>query len=476
MKNIKRYTQELSAAKAGMDVKTARKYIGFQKLPSELTRSHTWKTHKDVFAEVWPEIECLLEVSPGLQAKTVLHYLQQRYPGKFKGSQLRTLQRRFRDWLSEHGSPKAVIFSQEHEPGQQSQSDYTNMNGLNITILGERFNHLLFHFMLVYSCWEYIEICYSESFDSLMQGYENAVWNLGYVVKEHRTDNLSAATKRYNRGRTFTEAWQQVMDHYQVQPSRNNPGESHENGSVEKSHDLLKTAIDQHLLLRGSRNFNSIADYQSFLIELVNNRNKARKESLSAEIPKLKPLPADKWYTPKTLPVRVSPSSTVQILGIPYSVPSRLISYTLRSEVYPDKIRLFYGHKHIQEMLRLTKGFGIDYRHIIDSLIRKPGAFEHYQYRTALFPSVYFKQAYEILRKASVTKGHKHYLQLLHLAKTYGEQNVETGLKLLQEEKILPLPDKVKELLDLPTEIPKVHVDQPELAAYDQLSNFKEAC
>jgi transposase len=473
MNNLKKHTQEASAAKAGMDVKTARKYIKAGKLPSELKKQHTWMTHKDAFTKVWPEIEMLLESSPGLQAKTVLHYLQQAYPGEFKDSQLRTLQRRFRNWRSEHGSSKAVIFLQEHEPGCQSQSDYTNMNDLNITIHGEPFNHLLFHFMLVYSRWEYVEICYSESFDSLVHGYENAVWTLGYVAKEHRTDNLSAATKRYNSSRTFTENWQKVMDHYDVKPSRNNPGESHENGSIEKSHDLVKTCINQHLLLRGSRDFESIAAYKEFIIRLIDNRNKSRQELLSAEIPSLKELPADKWYTPKTIPVRVSPSSTIQVLGIPYSVPSRLISYSLRAEVYPNKIELFYGNRYIQNMVRLTAGFGINYRHIIDSLIRKPGAFEHYQYRAALFPSIYFKQSYDILRKKSAAKGHKYYLKLLHLAKTHGEQNVEMAIKLLLEEGGIPLPDKIKELLDLPVAIPQVHVKQPSLAAYDEL---REEC
>lgn len=469
MKNIKKHTQQISAFKTGMDIKTARKYLRIGKLPSELKQPHRWKTRSDGFAEVWPEIEMMLECSPGLQAKTVFQYLQAKYPGEFKDGQLRTLQRKFRDWLSQNGKGKEVIFRQEHKPGLQSQSDYTNMDNLMITIQGEHFKHLLFHFMLVYSRWEYAEICYTESFASLVKGYENAVWNLGYIAKEHRTDNLSAATKRYGSSRNFTESWQKVMDHYQVSASRNNPGQSHENGSIEKSHDLLKTSIEQHLLLRCSREFRSIEDYKKFLFDLISNHNKTRRDALLVEIPKLNPLPEDKWYSPKILPVRVNHDSTINLIGIPYSVPSRLISYSLKAEVYPDKIKLFYGKRQIQEMPRVSKGFDINYRHIIDSLIRKPGAFHHYKYRTALFPSLYFKQAYDALYSASKSKGHKHYLQLLHMAKTYGETNVETGLKLLQENCILPLPAKVKDLLDVPLAIPKVHVEQPDLAIYDQL-------
>ena len=209
-------------------------------------------------------------------------------------------------------------------------------------------------------------VCHSESFETLTRGYEKAVWQLGGVLCEHRTDNLSAATQKLGNSREFTERWQEFLAFYNVHPSRNNPGNSHENGSVEKSHDLLKTALDQHLLLRGSRSFISFEDYEQFLENIIRKRNQGREAYLAEEILLLKPLPNRKYNAPLILPVRVSPSSTVQILGVAYSVPSRLISYTLRAYVYGTEIELYYGQKQVAKMPRISKGALINYRHIID--------------------------------------------------------------------------------------------------------------
>jgi len=469
MKNMNIFTQEQAADKAAMNVKTARRYLKNKKLPSELKRSHDWQNKPDIFADVWQEIKNLISNAPGLQAKTIFIYLQNKYNGRFKEGHLRTLQRRFKTWRALEGKNKSVIFCQNHIPGIQSQSDYTNMNDLMITIDGQHFKHLLFHFVLVFSRWEAVSICYEESFESLSEGYEYAVWLLGKIAPDHRTDNLTAATKKFGSSRAFTEKWLKVMNHYGVTPSRNNPGESQENGSVEKSNDLFKIAVDQLLMLRGSRDFKNLAEYEEFLQQVQSSRNSSRKEELALEILKLKELPNDKWSTPKIFPVRVSPSSTIQIDSIPYSVPSRLISFTLMAHIFYNKIKLYYGQKCLQEMPKSQGADGINYRHIIDSLIRKPGAFANYQYRESLFPRLCFRQAYDDLISNSKSRGVKQYLEILQLAKMHGEQQVAAGLELLFEQKITPIPEKIKLLLDLPVAVPCIKIEQPQLAAYDQL-------
>jgi hypothetical protein len=469
MKNINIATQEQAADKAAMDTKTARKYLKSKKLPSELKRPHDWQNKPDIFADVWPEVKNLISNAPGLQAKTIFIYLQNKYIGRFKECHLRTLQRRFRTWRALEGKNKSVIFCQNHIPGIQSQSDYTNMNDLIITIDGQHFKHLLFHFMLVFSRWEVVSICYEESFESLVDGYENAVWSLGKTAPDHRTDNLTAATKKFGSSRAFTEKWLKVMNHYGVEPSRNNPGESQENGSIEKSNDLFKTTVDQLLMLRGNRNFENLAEYEEFLQQVQLSRNAPRKDELALEMIKLKELPNDKWNTPKILPVKVSPSSTVHIDSTPYSVPSRLISFVLMAHVFYNKIKLYYGQKCIQEMPKSRNTDGINYRHIIDSLIRKPGAFANYQYKEALFPRLCFRKAYDVFVCNSTSHGTKHYLELLQLAKMHGEQQVVAGIDLLLEQNIIPLPEKVKLLLDLPVAVPNVKIAEPQLAAYDKL-------
>jgi hypothetical protein len=472
MKFSKQYCQEVAAAKAGMNVKTARKYLRLGKLPSEVKKARYWRTHPDTFNEVWPEIEEMLCHSPGLQAKTILHWLMDCYPDQFLMTQLRSLQRRLQEWRSEHGPDKAVIFPQELKPGRQSQSDYTVMNHLHITLDRQPFPHLLFHFMLPYSRWETVSICFSESFESLAYGYDQAVWELGGTTPDHRTDNLSAATQKGGSRRIFTERWNEVMTHYGVRASRNNPGVSHENGAVEKSHDLFKKAVEQRLLLRGSRDFADQAAYEHFLREVLTLCNRGRTERLAEEIPFLNPLPERKWNAPVILPVRVSSASTVRILKGIYSVPSRLIGYQLRAYIYPAEILLHYGKRLIQHMVRLPRegGISLNYRHIIHHLLRKPGAFVNYKYREGLFPHVVFRQTYDALMRHYPIKGHKLYLQILHLSAMNGEKQVAEMLtKRLAAGDVPQVEDLKASLHQDRSPVPHVNIPQPHLGDYDQV-------
>ncbi len=282
-----------AARRVGMSEKTARWYERTGKLPSQMKEPRNWRTRPDPFEEVWPELEALLTRAPGLEAKTLFEELGRKHPGRFQEGQLRSLQRRVRDWRALHGPPKEVFFDQVHEPGAQGQSDWTDMNELKITIGGEKFEHKLYHFELPYSRWEFAEVGFTESFEALSRGFQNAAWALGAVPKGHRTDNTTAATHnlKLERGRAFNERYQALMDHYDTTPSTNNVGKGNENGPVEKSHDLLKKALNQRLLLRGSRDFTSREAYERFLQEIVAARNVMRTERLTEERKSLKPLP-----------------------------------------------------------------------------------------------------------------------------------------------------------------------------------------
>jgi hypothetical protein len=469
-----KYNKETAAAKSGMSAKTARKYLSSNKLPSETLNSRHWKTRTNVFTENWSEIEDMLSKSPKLQAKTILSYLISKdSTNKFNNTHERTLYRLIRNWRATNGKEKPVIFSQELKPGKQSQSDYTVMNDLEITIAGQQFDHMLFHFMLTYSRWEYVDICYSESFESLSKGYDEAVWTLGFVAPEHRTDNLTAATQVCGSKRVFTKNWKEVMNHYGVTPSRNNPGVSNENGSIEKSHDLLKNAIRQQLMLRGSSNFAELADYQSFINALIASRNSMRTDRLGEELKLLKSLPHKKYYAPIILEVKVSQFSTVRILKASYSVPSRLIDYSLRAYIYQGEIKLYYGQTLVQVMPQIKDGkkeASINYRHIIASLLRKPGAFANYYYRDHLFPTTIFRVVYDLLIKNYPVNGTKQYLQILQLAAIGSESEVETALDLLVSNKTVPSYDEVQELLKASKpSISDVKVISPSLDEYDSL-------
>lgn len=470
------HTQEVAALKVGINRKTAGKYIKAKCLPSELKKNHTWRTRKDPFEQVWPTLGAMLECEPRLEAKTLLEWLIERAgiqePRPFHWSQLRTLQRRIRDWRALYGPEQEVIFPQDIKPARQSQSDYTCMNELNITIAGQPFPHLLFHFMLPYSRWEHVSICFSESFDSLTMGYSEAVWNLGGIVPDHRTDNLSAATHSLGEKREFNQSWKQFLDYHGAHPSRNNPGQSNENGSVEKSHDLFKKSVDQQLMLRGTRNFYSQSEYEHFLKEIEARRNASREIRFQEELSLLLSLPERKWNAPESIMVTVNPASIILVKKGIYSVPSRLIAYTLTADIFPNHIEVRYGKRLIQTMNRLPRdeGASINYRHIIGYLLRKPGAFANYQYRDSLFPRVIFRKAYDALAAEYPSRAHKLYLQVLQLAAIGCENSVACALSVLHEAGADPTPDKVKELLGLPNlSAPQVKINLPKLAIYDGL-------
>ena len=248
-------TKSEASDKTNMDVKTARKYLDSQKLPSQIKPLHNWRTRKDPFDDIWGQAKELLDNNPGLEAKTLFEYFQREYPGKFPDGQLRTFQRKVKNWRATEGPDKEIFFDQVHYPGHLCASDFTDMNSLNITIAGLLFKHKLYHFILTYSNWETGTICFSESLESLSEGFQNALWELGGVPMEHRTDRLSAAINNLNNSKEFTQKYKQILDHYNIKGQKTQSYSPHENGDIEQSHYRYKNAIDQALMLRGSRNF-----------------------------------------------------------------------------------------------------------------------------------------------------------------------------------------------------------------------------
>jgi transposase len=463
-----------AALKAGMDEKTARKYVKQKTTsPTKEKQTRTHRTRQDPLSQHWPEIVERLTEHPTLEAKSLLTMLMEQYPLQYNETHLRTFQRRVKDWQMANGADKAVIFRQKLYPARQSQSDWTHMKSLKITIGGTSFDHLLYHFMLPYSRWETVMICESESFDTLTRGFEKAALEMGGVAFEHRTDNLSAATKKMGSTRVFTNRWQQFVDHYGVTPSRNNPGVSNENGSVEKSHDLLKKAVDQALMLRRSRDFKDISDYNSFLQSLVRKRNSMRLVKFNEEHVLLKPLPETTFNEVIQLKCRVNPCSTIQVLSVTYSVPSRFIGAWMTVYVYRDHMELYYNGRLMETLPRVCAGIVVNYRHIIDGLVRKPGAFEHYQHQACLFPHPIFRRAYDCL-KSNTDKPSKTYCEILQTAKRLGEEDVREALELLLEAGLVPTTAAVVALIEKKRAIePTGTVASVSLDVYDELHAFK---
>ncbi len=429
-------TLEVAALRSGMDVKTAGKYRGLGKSPCELRAesTRTWRTRKDPFEGVWEQIKSFLRNNSGIEAKTLFEYLQRENPGCFQDGQLRTFQRKIKHWRATEGPSREVFFPQVHKPGWLGQSDFTHMGSLGITIAGVFFDHLIYHFVLTYSNWETGSICFSESFESLSEGLQKALWKLGGVPEAHQTDRLSTAVNKADNPEEFTRRYQALLSHYGIRGQKTQPASPNENGDIEQRHHRFKRALDQALMLRGSRDFASKREYMNFLEDLFSQLNSNRKDRFMEEQSALGSLPLKQLPACTRLDLRVGPSSTIRVKHNVYSVHSRLIREKVTVKLYADHLDVWYGQKLIETMPRL-RGSGrhrIQYRHIIDWLIRKPGAFENYRYRSDLFPGIRFRMAYDELKRCHTdSRANKEYLKILQLAAMENETAVDDALRLI---------------------------------------------
>jgi transcriptional regulator with XRE-family HTH domain len=468
-------TQEQVAVRTGMSVRTLRKYERAGALPSQLKRPRTYQTRPNPFAEEWPWVEAQLRRDPALLATTLFALLCERHPGRYRAIQLRTLQRHIAAWRAQHGPERDVIFPQVHQPGVVAQSDFTHMTDLGITLGGVPFPHLVFHLVLPYSNVEAVHICPSESFEALAEGLETCLWQLGGVPRQHRTDHLSAAIRPLDAdGRAqATARYAALMAHYGMEPTTNTAGAAHENGAVEQAHFRFKQAADQALRVRGSRDFPARAAYEHFLQELARRRNLTRQARFVHEQQALRPLPAAPLAPCRELRVRVGRFSTIQVLRNTYSLPSRLIGATVLVRVRAETLEVYRGTAHLHTLPRLP-GQGqhrIDYRHVIWSLARKPGAFAQYRYRDDLFPSLTFRRAYDVLGEVMPDRADREYVRLLHLAASRTETEVEAALALLLEQRLPPRFDAVRDLIRPPgpVAVPVVSTPVLDFGVYDRL-------
>src|SRR5881275_2660081 len=468
-------TQKQAAARAGMSERTARKYEQAGALPSALKRPHEWQTRSNPFEEDWPWVVEQLERDPALQSTTVFALLCERQPDRYRPTQDRTLRRHIARWRALHGPEQDIIFEQVHTPGERAQSDFTHMEDLGVTIAGEPFAHLVYHFVLTYSNVEAASICFSETFEALAEGIEKALWQIGGVPQQHRTDHLSAAVRhlRQPEREDWTVRYQGLMAHYGMQPTWNNVTIAHENGDVEQSHHRFKEAVDQALRVRASRDFPSRAAYDRFVQDLIRNRNLKRSERFAQEQEALHPLPTTPLAPCQEVRVTVSRSSTIHLKGNVYSVPSRLIDTSVLVRVRAETLEGYVGSALAFTLPRLVgkQQHRIDYHHVIWGLVRKPGAFAAYRYRDDLFPTTTFRLAYDRLLVARPERGNHEYVRILHLAATTCEAEVETALVLLLETNAIPTFAAVRDLVHPPRSSAALAMAAPnlDLSSYDQL-------
>jgi transposase len=425
----------VSALKADTSRPTARKYVRAGKTPAELQAKHTWRTRPDPVSGIWPQAEVMLRAAPELEAKTLFEHLIVKYPEAAMGEEhLRTFQRRVQQWHLQHGPDQEVFFPQDRSPGRALQLDWTHASELGITVQGQRYDHLLCHAVLPYSDWQWATRCQSESLLSLRHGLQEALRRLGKVPTELQVDNGSAATHQIASGaaeRTFNGDFVSICEHYGLRPRTINIECPHENGDVESANGHLKRRLNQHLLLRGSREFVSEAAYDAFLEQVLEQANARRAKAVAQELTVMRPVPPTRLSEYEEVYCTVSKYSTIRVKKVGYSVPARLIGQELKVEVSENELKIYFGRELLSRVPRTCgdRGVVLDYRHVIDHLLRKPGAFEQYRYREELFLTPIFRQTYDqLVAKEGPRRGTLEYLRLLKLTSETDVREVELML------------------------------------------------
>lgn len=466
----------LSALKADVSRATARKYVHAGKPPSELQVKHTWRTREDPLSGVWPRAEAMLEAAPELEAKALFEHLIEQLPGKMEEDHLRTFQRRVQEWRLQHGPDKVVFFPQNRTPGQVLQLDWTHASELGISIQGQRYDHLLCHVVLPYSNWQWASRCLSESLLSLRHGLQEGLQRLGRAPVELQVDNSTAATHQISAGgqRVFNKEFLSICEHYGLKPRTIGIDCPNENGDVESGNGHLKRRLNQHLLLRGSRDFISPEAYDGFLWQTLEKANVRRAKAVSQELAVMRALPPTRLSEYQEVYCPVSKYSTIRVKKVGYSVPARLIGQQVKVEVSENQLKIYFGRELLLSVPREcgNRRMVLDYRHVIEHLLRKPGAFEQYRYREELFLSPLFRQAYDqLIAKDGPRRGTVEYLRLLKLTSETNFRDVEM---MLIEYTCPPYPawsvETLRQLL-LPSQKPAIQLAelQPDCHSYDTL-------
>lgn len=398
----------VAAAKAGFSTATAYRIEGDPRLPSQKQKPRE-RRRPDPLAAIWEaDVVPILKAALGIRTVSVMAELRRRHP-ELNPNIRRTLERRITNWRAHHGPEQDIIFRQEHEPGRVGLSDFTDTSALAITVAGVTLVHRLYHFRLAFSGFAHAHVVLGgESFVALAEGLQNALWALGGVPKEHRSDSLSAAFRNLDKAAAddLTQRYEGLMAHYGMKPSRNNPGVAHENGSIESPHGHLKNALKDELLLRGSRDFDDLDAYRRFVDLIIGRQNAHNRKRIELEMPSLDKLPKRRTADFEEKCVTVTRSGGFMLNRVFYTAPSRLIGHRLRVQLYDDRLECFLGSTIMMTVRRGQPisdhkgGHVVDYRHVIHALRKKPMALLNLVYRDQLFPRAAYALAFEALLAA----------------------------------------------------------------------------
>ncbi|HEY9460717.1 MAG TPA: IS21 family transposase [Paralcaligenes sp.] len=470
-------TQAVAAAKAGISERSARRIDSQELQPG--TAARPWRTRADPLIDVWDTIVVpLLERSPSITTIGLFDHLCEHHADRFDPRARRTLERRVLAWRQLRGPDRDVIFLQTHAPGQLGIADFTVVDE-PVTVAHNPLHHRLLNYRLVASGWAYAQVvCGGESFSALSDGLQNAFWQSGGVPRELRTDSLSAAYKNRAEHDDFTRRFELLCRHYGIIATRNNRGVAHENGAIESPNNHLKRQLKQALLLRGSCDFTSLQNYNQFVQQLVARRNRRVVTAFKDEQRQLQPLPAGRSVNYSEHTLRVTRSSTIELRRVVYTVPSRLIGSRVTVRLFDTKLEIWCAQVHTLTLDRVyspnknTRVRSVDYRHVIEALVKKPRAFRYSQMRDELLPSHDYQMIWEYVdRTLAADAACQYIVRLLHLAKKTDNEGA-IGRYVLGRLATVGLPSMIdceQRFLERRLAPPRVTIHQHALSDYDLL-------
>jgi len=480
MKFRKTDAPAMAGAKSGFSPASAYRIDADPRLPSQKKVPRD-RRRPDPLIAVWDdEIVPMMKAAPGLRPVAIFAEMLRRHPDLGDGVR-RTMERRIRGWRAINGPDQEVIFRQIHEPGRVGLSDFTDMGDLAIRVAGVPLDHRLYHFRLVYCGFEHAHVILGgESYVALAEGLQNALWALGGAPREHRTDSLSAAFRNLDSeaAKDLTARYEALCAHYRMLPTRNNTGIAHENGSIESSHGHLKKAVEDAVLLRGSRDFDDLAAYRRFIDEIIGRRNARNGKRIDVERAVLQDLPVRRTADYEDVSVTVTSSSGFILRKVFYSVPSRLIGHRLRGRLFDDRLELFLGGTCLMTLARGRadpsgkNGHVVDYHHVIHSLRRKPMALLNLVYRDQLFPRPAYARTFDaLLAEQSPRAACKAMVEILALAHDRAcEGELAERLAVELDAGILPDIIALSQVFAPDAQaVPDVVVHLTPLTAYDEL-------
>ena len=469
-----------AAAKAAISVASAYRIESDHRLPSQKQEPRGRRRPDPLHPIFDVDVVPMLTAAPTVRPITVFEELRRRYPELPPGLR-RTLERRIRAWRAQHGPEREVIFRQVHEAGRMGLSDFTEMGDLGVHVAGMPLDHRLYHFRLACSGFEHAHVILGgESYVALAEGLQNALWALGGAPREHRSDSLSAAFRNLSRDARIdlTARYEALCAHYGMEPTRNNRGRAHENGSIESPHGHLKSAIRDALLLRGTRDFEDLTEYRRFIDEITSRKNARNAKRIEAERAHLQPLPPSRTSDYEEVPVYVTSWGGFTLRKVFYTVPSRLVGHRLRVRLYDDRLEVLIGSTHLMSLRRGRAGpdgkhgHVVDYRHVIHALRKKPMALLNLVYREQLFPREAYRRMFHwLLERHGGRIACKTVVELLSLAHERGcEAELAAALsEHLDARQVPDLNALGARFAPDPGRLPEVSVKLTPLSAYEAL-------